>query len=272
MGRVTSRRRIIRHSGTGTTERWDTLVVEEPLQIRVDGAALTVTMRTPGHDVDLAHGLLLAEGVITAREQVRTMRYCAGADDDGVNSYNVLDVALAPEVPVAAFRERTFLASSACGVCGTTSVDEVERTTAHPPAGDQATVPGAVIATLPGLLRERQRVFSSTGGLHAAGVFTADGRLVELREDVGRHNAVDKVIGAALRDGRIPLRGAVLMLSGRASFELVQKASMAGIPVVAAVSAPSSLAVDLAERSGITLVGFVRDGGFNVYTRGDRIG
>lgn len=271
MGRITTRRRIVRHSPEGRRARQDTLVVEEPLQIRTDGRALTVTMRTPGDDMDLVHGFLLAEGIVTEREHVSAMRYCAGADADGVNTYNVLDVDLSGESPASAYRERSFLASSACGVCGTTSIDDVDRTTAHPPGDDPVVLDAALIAELPDRLREHQRVFASTGGLHAAGVFDADGALTVLREDVGRHNAVDKALGAALRDWRVPLDGAVLMLSGRASFELVQKASMAGVPVVAAVSAPSSLAVDLAERSGITLVGFVRDGGLNVYTRGDRV-
>lgn len=271
MGRITTRRRIVRHSPEGRRTRQDTLVVEEPLQIRTDGRALTVTMRTPGDDMDLVHGFLLAEGIVTRRDDIAAMRYCAGADADGVNSYNVLDVEPASDAPPSAYRQRSFLASSACGVCGTTSIDDVERTTAHPPADDPVTLDAAVIAQLPDLLRERQRVFESTGGLHAAGLFDADGTLTTLREDVGRHNAVDKALGAALRGGLVPLAGSVLMLSGRASFELVQKASMAGVPVVAAVSAPSSLAVDLAQRSGITLVGFVRDGHLNVYTRGDRV-
>ncbi|QDQ98054.1 formate dehydrogenase accessory sulfurtransferase FdhD [Tomitella fengzijianii] len=270
MGRVTTRRRIVRRTSEGHHTRQDTLVVEEPLQIRVGGAALTVTMRTPGDDMDLVHGFLLAEGIVSEREHVHVMRYCAGADDDGRNSYNVLDVELGDEA-AGVHRQRSFLTSSACGVCGTTSIDDVETVSAHPPSHDPVSVDAAVITRLPGLLRTGQKVFESTGGLHAAGLFGSDGALLSLREDVGRHNAVDKVLGAALRDGRIPLAGQVLMLSGRASFELVQKAAMAGVPVVAAVSAPSSLAVDLAERSGITLVGFVRDGGLNVYSRPDRV-
>ncbi len=270
MGRVTTRRRIVRRTAEGSTVRQDTLAVEEPLQIRVDGQAFTVTMRTPGDDVDLVHGFLLAEGIVAEREHVHVMRYCAGADDDGVNSYNVIDVELGPGA-VPAHRQRSFLATSACGVCGTTSIDDVETVTLYPPERDPVTVDADTVTELPGRLRERQKVFASTGGLHAAGLFLPDGELLALREDVGRHNAVDKVLGAALREGRVPLNGRVLMLSGRASFELVQKAAMAGVPVVAAVSAPSSLAVDLAERSGITLIGFVRDGGLNVYTRADRV-
>ncbi len=270
MGRITTRRRIVRRTPEGHHTRQDTLVVEEPLQIRVDGAALTVTMRTPGDDMDLVHGFLLAEGIVAEREHVHVMRYCAGADDDGTNSYNVLDVQLGNGA-AGVQRRRSFLTSSACGVCGTTSIDDVETVSAHPPAADPAAVDAAVIARLPGLLRTGQKVFASTGGLHAAGLFGVDGTLLRLREDVGRHNAVDKVLGAALREGKVPLSGRVLMLSGRASFELVQKAAMAGVPVVAAVSAPSSLAVDLAERAGITLIGFVRDGGLNVYSRPDRV-
>lgn len=271
MGRVTTRRRIVRHSADGALTRQDTLVVEEPMQIRLDGGPLTVTMRTPGDDIDLIHGFLLAEGIVSEREHIREIRYCAGADDDGVNSYNVLDVDLSESAPSSPHRQRSFLATSACGVCGTTSIDDVETTTVHPPIDDPATVSADVIAQLPDGLRERQRVFESTGGLHAAGLFTTDGTLLTMREDVGRHNAVDKVLGSSLRNGTVPLRSTILMLSGRASFELVQKASMAGVPIVAAVSAPSSLAVDLADRAGITLAGFVRGGSLNVYTHDHRV-
>ena len=271
MGRVTSRRRITRFDDGGPLGREDTLAVEEPMQIRIGSEPLTVTMRTPGSDVDLVHGFLLAEGIVTAREEIREIRYCAGADSGGQNSYNVLEVMLDGTAAGQARRQRNFLANSACGVCGTTSIEEITRTSAHSPGDDPVTVDHTLILGLPEMLRASQKVFDSTGGLHAAGLFTADGRLLAAREDVGRHNAVDKVIGWALREGQVPLAGAVLMLSGRASFELVQKASMAGIPVVAAVSAPSSLAVDLAEQSGITLVGFVRGSSLNVYSRADRI-
>ena len=271
MGRVTSRRRITRYNADGPVRREDTLAVEEPMQIRIGSEPLTVTMRTPGNDVDLVHGFLLAEGVITRREDVREVRYCAGADASGTNSYNVLEVLLDPEAPHRQWRQRNFLANSACGVCGTTSIDDVSRTSAYSPAADPVRIEHTVLMTLPERLREGQKVFDATGGQHAAGLFTADGRLLAVREDIGRHNAVDKVIGWAVREGRAPLAGSVLMLSGRASFELVQKASMAGIPAVAAVSAPSSLAVDLAEQTGITLAGFLRGGSLNVYSRPDRL-
>lgn len=271
MGRVTSRRRITRFNDRGPVRREDTLAVEEPMQIRIGSEPLTITMRTPGNDVDLVHGFLLAEGIVTAREEIREVRYCPGADADGANSYNVLEVILDERASARERRRRGFLASSACGVCGTTSIEDVTRISAHSPGDDPVTVDHTVLMGLPDALRAQQKVFDSTGGLHAAGLFTADGQLRAAREDVGRHNAVDKVIGWALREGHAPLTGSVLMLSGRASFELVQKASMAGIPVVAAVSAPSSLAVDLAEQSGITLAGFIRGGSLNVYTRPDRV-
>src|SRR5699024_10390187 len=169
--------------------RQDTLAVEEPLQIRVGGQALTVTMRTPGDDMDLVHGFLLAEGIASQREHVHVMRYCAGADDDGVNSYNVIDVELGPGAAHPQ-RRRSFLTTSACGVCGTTSIDDVETVTLHPPERDAVTVDADTVTALPGRLRERQKVFASTGGLHAAGLFSRDGGLLALREDVGRHNAV----------------------------------------------------------------------------------
>ncbi len=241
------------------------------MQIRIGSEPLAVTMRTPGHDIDLVHGFLLAEGIVTTHEEIREIRYCAGADDSGANSYNVLEVFLDGPAGARPRRQRNFLANSACGVCGTTSIDEVERTSAYPPASDPITVDHRVLLDLPNRLRARQKVFEHTGGLHAAGLFTAVGDLIASREDVGRHNAVDKALGWALKEGRVPLTGSMLMLSGRASFELVQKASMAGVAVVAAVSAPSSLAVELAERAGITLVGFVRGSSLNVYSRPDRV-
>ncbi|WP_024793321.1 formate dehydrogenase accessory sulfurtransferase FdhD [Tomitella biformata] len=271
MGRITARRKVTRYTDHGATIREDHLAVEEPMQIRIGSEPLAVTMRTPGHDIDLVHGFLLAEGIVTAREEIREVRYCAGADVDGVNTYNVLEVHLDGPASARERRQRNFLANSACGVCGTSSIDEVERTSSHSPADDPVTVDHRLLLALPDRLRSHQRIFDSTGGLHAAGLFTAAGDLVAAREDVGRHNAVDKTLGWALKEGRVPLTGSMLMLSGRASFELVQKASMAGVAVVVAVSAPSSLAVELAERSGITLVGFVRGSSLNVYSRPDRV-
>ena len=273
MGRVTARRRINRLAGGQTTERAETLVVEEPLEIRVNGAPVTVTMRTPGSDFELAQGFLLTEGVIAHRNDVATVRYCRGAEhEDGVNSYNVLDVTLRPEVPAPQVDiTRNFYTTSSCGVCGKASLDAVRLASRHSPGDDPATVASAALSTMPAQLRSAQKVFATTGGLHGAGLFGVDGTMLVVREDVGRHNAVDKVIGWALEAGRVPLAGSVLLVSGRASFELTQKSVMAGIPVLAAVSAPSSLAVDLASESGLTLVAFLRGDSMNVYSRPDRV-
>ena len=272
MGRTTARRRVLRLGAETELERPDTLVVEEPLEVRVGGSALAVTMRTPGDDMDLAAGFLVSEGVVNDAEQVRAIRYCAGATDDGRNTYNVLDVDLAPGVaPPDKSLERAFYTTSSCGLCGKASLDAVRTSAAFSVADDPLVVDAGVLALLPDRLREAQRVFDRTGGLHAAGLFTPDGHLLCLREDVGRHNAVDKVVGWALREGRLPLRGTVLLVSGRASFELVQKAWMAGVPALAAVSAPSSLAVDLATEAGMTLVGFLRGSTMNVYAGSARV-
>lgn len=272
MGRTTARRRVLRLGAETELERPDTLVVEEPLEVRVGGSALAVTMRTPGDDMDLAAGFLVSEGVVSDGEQVRSIRYCAGATDDGRNTYNVLDVDLAPGVaPPDKSLERAFYTTSSCGLCGKASLDAVRTSAAFSVAEDPLVVDAGVLALLPDRLREAQRVFDRTGGLHAAGLFTASGDLLCLREDVGRHNAVDKVVGWALREGRLPLRGTVLLVSGRASFELVQKAWMAGVPALAAVSAPSSLAVDLATEAGMTLVGFLRGSTMNVYAGSARV-
>ena len=241
------------------------------MELRVDGRALAVTMRTPGHDVELAHGFLLTEGVITAADQLVSARYCDSVDDTGANTYNVLDVALAPGVaPPETGVERNFYTTSSCGVCGKASLDAVRLRSRFPPEGDTARIDAATIYGLPDALRAAQRVFDSTGGLHGSGLFTADGAPLVVREDVGRHNAVDKVLGWALLNGRVPVAGCVLMVSGRASFELVQKAVMAGVPVLAAVSAPSSLAVELAVETGMTLVGFLRGTSMNIYAGAER--
>ncbi|MEY8017215.1 formate dehydrogenase accessory sulfurtransferase FdhD [Mycobacterium servetii] len=272
MGRVTARWRVQRLTADTSTTRSDTLVVEEPLEIRVNGSAITVTMRTPGADVELAQGFLLTEGVIARRGDVHSIRYCGGRDDDGANSYNVLEVTLArgvalPDLDVT----RNFYTTSSCGVCGKASLEAVRLSSRFHPGADGATVAAATLRAMPRQLRAAQKVFHSTGGLHAAALFSAEGAVLAVREDVGRHNAVDKVIGWALERERVPLAASVLLVSGRASFELTQKAVMAGIPVLAAVSAPSSLAVSLAEESGITLVAFLRGDSMNVYTRADRI-
>jgi FdhD protein len=263
---------VLRLGGADPVERPDTLVVEEPLEIRVGGRPLAVTMRTPGADMDLAAGFLVSEGVVTETGQVLAQRYCAGAGDDGANTYNVLDVELDPSVPPPdPSVERAFYTSSSCGLCGKASLDAVRSTARWPVADDPVRVAADLLVSLPERLQQAQPVFDRTGGLHAAGLFTADGTLLCLREDVGRHNAVDKVVGWALREDLLPLRGTVLLVSGRASFELVQKAWMAGVPVLAAVSAPSSLAVDLAVEAGMTLVGFLRDPRMNVYSRPERV-
>lgn len=272
MGRVTVRRRVVRVRDGVVDERPDVLAAEEPMEIRVDGRPLTVTMRTPGDDFDLAVGFLVGEGVVRAASDVAAVRYCAGATDDGANTYNVVDVALAAGVaPPDPSLERSFYTTSSCGLCGKASLDAVRTSSSWSVAEDESRVTAALLSSLPDRLRETQKVFDRTGGLHAAGLFSVAGDELGVREDVGRHNAVDKVVGAAALRGQLPLRGSVLMVSGRASFELVQKAVMAGIPVLAAVSAPSSLAVELAEDSGLTLVGFLRGSAMNVYSRPDRI-
>lgn len=271
MGRVTVRRPVLRIRDGKQSQRPDTLAAEDPMEIRIGGRPVTVTMRTPGDDFDLATGFLVSEGAVRAAEDVTTIRYCAGATADGSNTYNVVDVALAPGVsPPEASLERNFYTTSSCGVCGKASLEAVRTTTTWPIAEDPLRIDPNTLKTLPDALRSAQRVFDSTGGLHAAGLFTADGELICVREDVGRHNAVDKVVGSALRSDRLPLRETILMVSGRASFELVQKAVMAGIPALAAVSAPSSLAVELAADSGLSLIGFLRGESMNVYSGAER--
>lgn len=272
MGRVTARRRVLRIRDGVRTYRPDTLAAEEPMEIRVGGRPLSVTMRTPGNDFDLAAGFLAGEGVLHAADEIAGIRYCAGATEDGSNTYNVVDVGLAPGVAAPdASLERNFYTTSSCGLCGKAGLDAVRTIARWSVADDPLRIDPEHLTALPDRLRAAQKVFDATGGLHAAGLFTADGELLCLREDVGRHNAVDKVVGHALRSGMLPLRGTALMVSGRASFELVQKAVMAGIPMLAAVSAPSSLAVDLAEENGLTLVGFLRGTSMNVYTGAERL-
>lgn len=252
--------------------REDHLAAEEPLEIRLGGRSFVVTMRTPGHDVELAQGFLVGEGVIRGREDLLSARYCAG-EVDGENTYNVLDLQLAPHVPapLPSAHRHTYTTSS-CGVCGKASIDAVRTISAFDVAGDPLVVHARRLIELPQQLRDAQHVFDRTGGLHGAALFDGrSGELLVAREDVGRHNAVDKVIGWATEHDKLPLAGTVLMLSGRAGFELVQKASMAGIPCVAAVSAPSSLAADLAQEAGITLVGFLRDHSMVAYAGAHRL-
>jgi len=260
---------VLRVPVSGTAEhRADLLAVEEPLEIRVDGEPLTVTMRTPGDDIDLAAGFLFTEGLLGGLDEVHEIRMC---------DPNVAAVTVKPghllryQQAGAPSAARRFLTTSACGVCGKDSIESIRVRSAFDVAADPVRVSPAVLVSLPDRLRDAQRVFRSTGGLHAAGLFTADGTLLVLREDVGRHNAVDKVAGWALRSGRLPLAGHILLVSGRASFELAQKAIMIGVPVLAAVSAPSSLAASLAEEGGLTLVGFLRGATMNVYSGAGRV-
>ncbi|MGW1891326.1 formate dehydrogenase accessory sulfurtransferase FdhD [Streptomyces sp. NPDC002004] len=278
MGRVTERRKVIRVRDGQVSTRPDTLVAEEPLEIRLNGKPLAITMRTPGDDFALAAGFLVSEGVLGSADELRNIVYCAGATEDGSNTYNVVDVQLAPGVAAPDITlERNVYTTSSCGLCGKASLDAV-RTTARWAVDDTAggvapplLLEPELLASLPDRLRAAQRVFDRTGGLHAAALFSPEGELLDIREDVGRHNAVDKLVGRALQDGRLPLSRCVLLVSGRASFELAQKAVMAGIPVLAAVSAPSSLAVDLAAETGLTLVGFLRGSSMNVYAGEHRV-
>ncbi|MFF5858224.1 formate dehydrogenase accessory sulfurtransferase FdhD [Streptomyces sp. NPDC012751] len=268
MGRAAVSRKVVRVRQGNVSARADTVAAEEPLEIRLNGESLAITMRTPGDDFALAAGFLVSEGVLGSVEELRTITYCAGATEDGRNTYNVVDVRTAEGIGAERFTiQRNFYTTSSCGLCGKASLDAV-RTVARWPLSDHPSLvlSPELLASLPDSLRREQRVFSRTGGLHAAGLFDERGVLLDLQEDVGRHNAVDKLVGRAFRKGLLPLSRSVLMVSGRASFELVQKAVMAGIPVLAAVSAPSSLACELAEESGMTLVGFLRGDSMNVYS------
>jgi FdhD protein len=264
--------RLARIMGDSLELADDMLAVEEPLEIRLgcDVAgrrvrrAVSITMRTPGHDTELAIGFLFTEGIIVARDQVAKLTSC----DAG----NVACVTLQRGVEVDLSRlERHFYTASSCGVCGKVSLDAVQVCPRNRCAADQPVVDATVICRLPALLRAAQKVFDRTGGLHAAALFDTSGKLLCLREDVGRHNALDKLIGHEFLAERTPLFESVLLVSGRASFELVQKAAVAGIPILAAVGAPSSLAVSLARKHGLTILGFVRDDRFNIYTGGERI-
>lgn len=260
-------RALWRFGPDGVASADDQVAVEAPLEIRVNGRGYAVTMRTPGDELDLAVGFLVSEGVIGAASDLAGIGV---VEEEGGG--DVVDASVVgPGAMVAMDRQRHVYTTSSCGVCGLASIEAVTTTSRFDVARDAVVVAPRVIGGMPVALREAQSAFESTGGLHAAGLFAADGRPVVVREDVGRHNAVDKVVGHATRRRALPLGGHVLQVSGRASFELVQKAAMAGIPVLAAVSAPSSLAVDLAVSAGITLVGFSRDGSFNVYSHSGRI-
>ena len=276
MGRVTRTRAVVKVGVDAggqlhAARRGDVLSVEEPLEIRLDGRPYLVTMRTPGDDFDLVHGLLHAEGVIQTAADVVLARYCAGTGADGRNTYNVLDVSLAAERARPADEPvRQVVTGSGCGICGATSIDQVLSTRRHPITRTRSW-PGRAVLGAPARLREHQRAFARTGGVHAAGLINPAGELVGVREDVGRHNAVDKVVGWALRQNRVPLAGCAVVVSSRASYELVQKAVAAGAELLVAVSAPSSLAVELADGAGLTLVAFVRGETMNVYTHPDRL-
>ncbi|WP_405674136.1 formate dehydrogenase accessory sulfurtransferase FdhD [Streptomyces canus] len=273
MGRVTERRKVIRIRDGAISSRPDTLVTEEPLEIRLNGKPLAITMRTPGDDFALAAGFLVSEGVLTEQSELQNIVYCAGATTDGSNTYNVVDITTTPGTPIPDITlQRNVYTTSSCGLCGKASLDAV-RTTTRWPINDTPPlhIETDLLTSLPDRLRAAQHVFDRTGGLHAAALFTEHGELIDIREDVGRHNAVDKLIGRALQHNNLPLSRLILLVSGRASFELAQKAVMAGIPVLAAVSAPSSLAVDLATETGLTLIGFLRGHSMNVYAGEDRI-
>ena len=264
-------RSVVAVRGSSLEVRADRVVGEAPLEIRAAGpgqepVAVAVTMRTPGHEDELAVGFLRTEGLIAGSEVVGT----EGGDPVSLNQPDdTIVVRLSHPFDDSAVAERHFVATASCGICGKASIDEVAMRC--DPLPDGPVVPRAVIVALPDLLRAAQRAFDETGGLHAAALFSPTGELLAIREDVGRHNALDKLIGAQLLDGELPLHKRVLMVSGRVSFEIVQKAAVVGIPIIAAVSAPSDLAVETAERLGVTLVGFLRGDGFNVYTRDDRI-
>jgi FdhD protein len=270
----------VRPDGVHRRAHRDTLATEEPLEIRLVPAPMAgapqpeahpvaVTMRTPGHDFELAAGFLFAEGLIHGADQVRAIRYCVEAATLGAQQYNVVNVHLATGAGFdPATLRRNFYVTSSCGVCGKGSIEAVQAL-ACSPVRDVLRFEAAMLTELPARLREAQPVFERTGGLHAAGLFTPEGELLRVREDVGRHNALDKLIGAALLEGELPLAGRLVLVSGRLSFELVQKAARAGASLLAGVSAPSSLAVELAREVGMTLVGFLRESTFNVYAGGE---
>ena len=270
-----TRARVVTYRDGARQERPDTLATEEPLEIRVTAGGtrrqVAVTMRTPGHDFELAVGFLFGEGVVRSPSDVRQVRYCVDRELSEEQRWNTVTVDLAVgAVPDLSRLERHFSVTSACGVCGKESLDALEHRGLRPVPEGPSLAPD-VLTTLPSRLRRAQAVFEDTGGLHAAALFDPSGELVELREDVGRHNALDKLVGWSLLDRRAPLSDGAVMVSGRASFELVQKCVAAGVPTMAAVSAPSSLAVETAERFGLTLVGFLRGDRFNVYTHAGRV-
>ena len=261
--------RVVRYAGGATSSSEDRVTVEEPLEIRVGAQTLAVTMRTPGHDFDLAAGWLLSEGIVRNPGEIVRMEHCREVRSPEEEGNVVIVRATAASGDALDRAKRLLLTSSSCGLCGKGSIESIRGQ--FSPVDSDARVSPEVLLSLPGKLRAVQASFAQTGGLHGAGVFDLDGTLLAAREDVGRHNAVDKVIGHLFREGRVPLSQAILLVSGRASFEIVQKAVAAGLPIVAAVSAPSSLAIDLAGESRVALAGFLRDGGFNLYSAEERL-
>ena len=267
--------RVVAYDGGANESRFDRVATEEPLEVRLragrESRTVAITMRTPGHDFELAAGFLHNEGVLGARGDLRGITYCLAGEVDDAQRYNIVNVELAAQqLPPLDGLERHFATTSACGVCGKANLEAL-RLRGLAPLAQAWTIEPDLLLALPERLREAQRLFEATGGLHAAGLFDRDGRLTIAREDVGRHNAVDKLVGWALLNAKLPLGDSLLMVSGRTSFEIVQKALAAGIPLVCAVSAPSSLAVDLARDYGITLVGFLRGNRFNTYAHEARI-
>ena len=261
--------RILRFEAGVFGRREDRVSIEEPLEIRVGSTTLAVTMRTPGHDFELAAGWLLAEGVVRRPEEIVRIEHCREVRSPEEEGNVVLVHTTEPAGAHVDRARRLSLTSSSCGLCGKGSIESIRGQ--FPPPDPRARFEAGVFGRLPEALRAQQASFAETGGLHAAGIFTLSGELLVCREDIGRHNAVDKAIGLLFRDGRLPLSETILLVSGRASFEIVQKALAAGIPIVAAVSAPSSLAVDLARSSGMALAGFLREGGFNLYSGEERL-
>lgn len=268
-GAVVRRYDIARVDPDGEQREIDPVTVEEPLEIRVGAQTIAVTMRTPGNDFELAAGFLATEGVVSKRDEIVRIEHCREVRSPEEEGNVVLVRTDAPAAAALDRARRILLTTSSCGLCGKGSIEAVRGS--FPPVVSAVTLDPAVLRALPEKLRGEQAAFRQTGGLHAAGVFTASGEPQVVREDIGRHNAVDKALGALFLAGRWPLAQAILLVSGRVSFEIVQKALAAGIPIVAAVSAPSSLAIDLARESGITLVGFLRDSTFNVYSGAERL-
>ena len=264
---------VVRKDGSFASKP-DVLVTEEPLEIRAESPTqqvqpIAVTMRTPGHDFELAVGFLFTEGIIKQSDDVRTVRYCQ-LPDSAEQQFNVVTVSLTSQFDEALSR-RGIVTSASCGICGTTSIEQLSQMTSRVDLSTGPVMTAQMLTSLPDIIRKAQPTFDRTGGLHAAGLVDASGEAYCVREDIGRHNAVDKVIGKAVLDGKVPISNHALVVSGRLSFEIIQKAAMAGIAFIAAVGAPSSLSVETAEDLGITIVGFVRDGTANIYTHAHRI-